>query len=39
MRFHGLLLAGAIAPKFKQNDYAGGLNAGVDAIIGTLTGR
>ncbi|MGL4325386.1 MAG: TPM domain-containing protein [Beijerinckiaceae bacterium] len=33
-----VIIAGAIAPKFKQNDYGGGLNAGVDAIIGTLTG-
>lgn len=33
-----VIIAGAIAPKFKQNDYAGGLQAGTDAIIGTLTG-
>lgn len=33
-----VIIAGAIAPKFKQGDFAGGLNAGLDAIIGTLTG-
>lgn len=33
-----VIIAGAIAPKFKQNDFAGGVNAGVDAVIGTLTG-
>ncbi|MGL4494486.1 MAG: TPM domain-containing protein [Beijerinckiaceae bacterium] len=33
-----VIIAGAIAPKFKQNDYAGGLQAGTDAVIGTLTG-
>jgi uncharacterized protein len=33
-----VIVATAIAPKFKQNDYAGGLNAGVDAILSILTG-
>ena len=33
-----VIVATAIAPKFKQSDYAGGLNAGVDAILSILTG-
>jgi len=33
-----VIVATVIAPKFKQNDYAGGLNAGVDAILSILTG-
>jgi uncharacterized protein len=32
------IIQAAIAPKFKQGDYAGGLVAGVDAIIATLQG-
>jgi uncharacterized protein len=33
-----VIIATAIAPKFKQDDFAGGLNAGVDAILSVLTG-
>jgi uncharacterized protein len=33
-----VITATAIAPKFKQNDFVGGLNAGVDAILSVLTG-
>jgi uncharacterized protein len=33
-----VIIATAVAPKFKQNDFAGGLNAGVDAILSVLTG-
>jgi uncharacterized protein len=33
-----VIIRSAVAPRFKAGDYAGGINAGVDAIIGTLTG-
>jgi uncharacterized protein len=33
-----VIIATAIAPRFRQNDFAGGLQAGVDAILSTLTG-
>ena len=33
-----VIIATAVAPRFRDNDYAGGLNAGVDAILSTLTG-
>lgn len=33
-----VIIATAVAPKFKQNDFAGGLDAGVDAILSVLTG-
>lgn len=33
-----VIVATAIAPKFKQGDFAGGLDAGVDAILSVLTG-
>lgn len=33
-----MVIQAAIAPKFKQGDYAGGLDAGADAIITTLEG-
>ncbi len=33
-----IIISGAIAPKFKTGDYAGGIDAGVDAIIATLSG-
>jgi uncharacterized protein len=33
-----LIITTAIAPRFKTGDFAGGLNAGVDAIVSILTG-
>jgi uncharacterized protein len=33
-----VIIATAVAPRFRQNDFAGGLDAGVDAILATLTG-
>ena len=33
-----VIIATAMAPKFKQNDFPGGLQAGVDAILSVLTG-
>jgi uncharacterized protein len=33
-----LIITTAIAPRFKDGDFAGGLSAGVDAIISILTG-
>jgi uncharacterized protein len=33
-----VIIATAMAPRFKQGDFAGGINAGVDAIISILTG-
>lgn len=33
-----VIIATAIAPRFKQGDFAGGLNAGVDAMLSILTG-
>jgi uncharacterized protein len=33
-----VIIATTIAPRFRQNDFAGGLDAGVDAILSTLTG-
>jgi uncharacterized protein len=33
-----VIIATAIAPRFRENDFAGGLDAGVDAILATLTG-
>ena len=33
------IIAEVIAPHFKQGDIAGGLNAGVDAIIGLISGE
>lgn len=33
-----VIISTAIAPRFKQGDYAGGLNAGVDAMLAILTG-
>jgi uncharacterized protein len=33
-----VIIATAIAPRFQQNDFGGGLNGGVDAILNILTG-
>ena len=33
-----MIIQAAIAPKFKQGDFAGGLTAGADAVIATLQG-
>src|SRR5215212_12168339 len=33
-----VIIATAVAPRFKQGDFAGGINAGVDAILAILTG-
>jgi uncharacterized protein len=33
-----VIIATAVAPRFKQSDFAGGINAGVDAILSILTG-
>jgi uncharacterized protein len=33
-----VIITTAIAPKFKTGDFAGGIEAGVDAILSTLTG-
>lgn len=33
-----VIIATSMAPKFKQNDFPGGLQAGVDAILSVLTG-
>jgi uncharacterized protein len=33
-----VIITSAVAPRFKAGDWASGINAGVDAIIGTLTG-
>lgn len=33
-----VIISTTIAPRFKQGDYAGGLDAGVDAILAILTG-
>jgi uncharacterized protein len=33
-----IIITTAVAPRFQQNDFAGGLNAGVDAILSILTG-
>jgi uncharacterized protein len=33
-----VIIATAIAPRFRQNDFAGGLDAGVDAVLATLSG-
>ncbi|HEY8566103.1 MAG TPA: TPM domain-containing protein [Beijerinckiaceae bacterium] len=33
-----VIITTAIAPKFKQNDFAGGISAGVDAVLSILTG-
>ena len=33
-----VIIATAMAPRFKQGDFAGGVNAGVDAVISILTG-
>lgn len=33
-----IIASTAIAPKFKNGDFAGGIDAGVDAILSTLTG-
>lgn len=33
-----VIISTAIAPRFKQGDYAGGLNAGVDTVLAILTG-
>ncbi len=33
-----VIISGAMAPKFKANDFAGGIETGVDAIIATLSG-
>lgn len=33
-----VIIITAVAPRFKQNDFAGGINAGVDAILSILTG-
>lgn len=33
-----VIIASAIAPKFKASDFAGGIDSGVDAVIGTLAG-
>jgi uncharacterized protein len=33
-----VIIATAITPRFKQSDFAGGITAGVDAVISILTG-
>ncbi|ETR75153.1 methanol dehydrogenase [Afipia sp. P52-10] len=33
-----VIITAAIAPKFKAGDFAGGIEAGTDAVIGTLAG-
>ena len=33
-----VIIATAMAPRFKDGDFAGGLNAGVDAVLSILTG-
>jgi uncharacterized protein len=33
-----LIIANAIIPRFRQNDFAGGISRGVDDIISVLTG-
>lgn len=33
-----IIITTAIAPRFQQNDFAGGINGGVDAILSILTG-
>lgn len=33
-----VIITSAIAPKFKAGDFAGGIDSGVDAVIGTLAG-
>jgi uncharacterized protein len=33
-----VIIATAIAPRFQRNDFAGGIDAGVDAILSILTG-
>ena len=33
-----VIITTAVAPRFQQNDFAGGLNAGMDAILSILTG-
>src|SRR5215218_7421950 len=33
-----VIIATAVAPRFKQSDFAGGINAGVDAVLSILTG-
>lgn len=33
-----VIITSAIAPKFKAGDFAGGIESGVDAVIGTLAG-
>jgi uncharacterized protein len=33
------IIAEAIAPRFYENDFAGGLNAGLDALIGLIDGE
>jgi uncharacterized protein len=33
-----VIIMTAMAPRFKQGDFAGGLNAGVDAVLSILTG-
>jgi uncharacterized protein len=33
------IIAETIAPRFYENDYAGGLNAGLDALIGLIDGE
>lgn len=33
-----VIITSAIAPKFKAGDFAGGIDVGVDAVIGTLAG-
>jgi uncharacterized protein len=34
----GVIIRTAIAPRFKAGDFAGGINAGVDAVLSVLTG-
>lgn len=33
-----VIIRGAIAPRFKDGNYAAGINAGIDAILGVVTG-
>jgi uncharacterized protein len=33
-----IIITTAVAPRFQQNDFAGGLDAGIDAILSILTG-
>jgi uncharacterized protein len=34
----GVIIRTAVAPRFKTGDFAGGINAGIDAVLSVLTG-